>query len=94
MLHGIDDVLFHQAAGNTQVLGNLLVRQAIEFTQQEAVAAHLAQLIQSTLHQRQALVELHVVARRRGVPALVAVQHLQRLGLAHQVAAVAVDHQV
>lgn len=52
VLHGVDDVFFHQCPGNAQALGDLRVGQAFELAQQEALAAQRWQLGQGTLDRK------------------------------------------
>ena len=55
MFHGIDDVFFHQSAGDAQAFGDLQMAQAIELAQQETLAADRRQFGQSALKQFQTL---------------------------------------
>src|SRR5450830_22527 len=94
VLHGIDDVLFHQAAGNPQALGDLRMGQAFDLAQREAVAARPGQLRQSPLQHVQAQAMVQGDLRRRAEKPLVVVEHVQRLVMAHVIAPVLIDHQV
>ncbi len=44
VLHRVDDVLFHQAAGNIEMFGDLRMGQAVQLAQQEGTAADGRQL--------------------------------------------------
>ena len=77
VFHGIDDVFFHQSAGDAQAFGDLQMAQAVQLAQQETLAADRRQFGQSALKQFQALGLIVAGVGRAGGEALFAVQHLQ-----------------
>ena len=86
VLHRVDDVLFHEAAGNTQAISDLRVGQAIELAQQETVAAGRRQFRQGALDHGQALAVVMAGVGRIVGEAFFGVQHFQRFVLARGVA--------
>ncbi|MCY1238612.1 hypothetical protein D9M72_513600 [compost metagenome] len=63
MLHGVDDVLFHQRTGNAQLSGDFQMGQAIDLAQQKTLAAQPWQFRQGTLEHVQTLAVIEDLVR-------------------------------
>lgn len=94
VLHRVDDVLFHQAAGNIEMFGDLRMGQAVQLAQQEGTAADGRQLGQRALQVVQALPLIDHRLRRGTGQALLVVQDLQGFRPAHPATTVLVHRQV
>ena len=92
--HRIDDVLFHETAGDIQVRRYLVVGKTFQLAQEEGLAAQRRQFVQRQGQEVEALtLVLEYLGGRLG-HTLLLVEDVQGLGLAHPAAAMLVDREI